>query len=141
MHRQRKDAADNPWQGGPHPNWEYHIQVAEYVRLQRVAAGFDLRLAFEDVAMDLALYHGNALLVCVEAPLLGGLQPATRGVFCRMPWSPRLGQLGAMYGAVPMSEDTTPMWTFGKIGIRGRKARSRGCRSRSDRCSALITEP
>ena len=53
--------SNRPWQGGPHPNWEYYIQVAEYVRLQRVAAGFDLRLAFEDVAMDLALYHGNAL--------------------------------------------------------------------------------
>lgn len=54
------------WHAGPHPNWEYYIQVAEYVRLHRVAAALDLKLAFEDLAMDLALYQDNALLVCVE---------------------------------------------------------------------------
>jgi hypothetical protein len=55
------------WNNGPHPNWEYFVQVAEYVRLHRVAVTQDLRLTFEDDLMDLALYRGPDLLVCVEA--------------------------------------------------------------------------
>jgi len=58
--------SNRPWLAGPHPNWEYYVQAAEYVRLHRVAAALGLTLAFEDVAMDLALYRGNTLIVCVE---------------------------------------------------------------------------
>ncbi len=55
-----------PWHGGPHPNWEYYVQVAEYVRLHRVASALDLTLTFEDDEMDLALYRDDKLMVCVE---------------------------------------------------------------------------
>lgn len=54
------------WHGGPHPNWEYFIHVAEYVRLHRIATALNLRLMFEDNAMDLTLYRDNTLLVCIE---------------------------------------------------------------------------
>ena len=50
----------------PAVNWEYFPQVAEYVRLSRVAARHDLRLAFEDELMDLALYREDKLVVCCE---------------------------------------------------------------------------
>jgi hypothetical protein len=50
----------------PNPNWEYFVQVAEFVRLHRVTSARGLTLAFEDHLMDLALYDGDRLLVCVE---------------------------------------------------------------------------
>lgn len=50
----------------PNPNWEYYIQVALYAQLYFVAKSKELTLAFEDDLMDLALYNGNKLLVCIE---------------------------------------------------------------------------
>jgi len=58
--------SNRDWHGGPHPNWEYFVHAAEYVRLHRVASSFGLTLLFEDNAMDLAFYDGDVLLVCVE---------------------------------------------------------------------------
>jgi hypothetical protein len=48
------------------PNWEYYVQVAEYVRLSRFAATTGLTVTFEDGLMDLALYRNGELQVCVE---------------------------------------------------------------------------
>ncbi len=50
----------------PAPNWEYFVQVAEYVRLYSIAKSNNLILKFEDDLMDLALYNGNKVLVCIE---------------------------------------------------------------------------
>jgi hypothetical protein len=50
----------------PNPNWEYYVQAAEFVRLHRLARVFDMEVTFEDQLMDLALYKGGTLLVCVE---------------------------------------------------------------------------
>jgi hypothetical protein len=50
----------------PNPNWEYFVQVGEFIRLHRVARASSLTLRFEDHLMDLALYQGDRLLVCVE---------------------------------------------------------------------------
>jgi hypothetical protein len=51
---------------GPNPNWEYFVQVAEFVRLSELAARSGLTVAFEDQLMDLGVYDGERLLVCVE---------------------------------------------------------------------------
>lgn len=50
----------------PSPNWEYCVQVAEYVRLFELAQRNGLLLTFEDDLMDLALYRGEELIVCCE---------------------------------------------------------------------------
>jgi len=50
----------------PYPNWEYFIQVALYTKLPPIAKSKGLTLTFEDNLMDLALYKGNKLVVCVE---------------------------------------------------------------------------
>src|SRR5437016_356262 len=38
-------------QSRPNPNWEYYVQVAEYIRLRERIQGSDLRLNFEDGLM------------------------------------------------------------------------------------------
>jgi hypothetical protein len=50
----------------PAPNWEYFIQVAEFVRLYHIATAKGLILTFEDDLMDLALYLNDKLTVCCE---------------------------------------------------------------------------
>jgi len=50
----------------PNPNWEYFVQVAEFVRLSEVAARSGHTITFEDQLMDLGVYDGERLLVCVE---------------------------------------------------------------------------
>lgn len=50
----------------PNPNWEYYIQVAEYVRLWQVFENSDHVLTFEDALMDIGVYKDNKLLVCCE---------------------------------------------------------------------------
>lgn len=45
---------------GPNPNWEYFVQVAEFVRLSELAARSGLTITFEDQL------EGERLLVCVE---------------------------------------------------------------------------
>jgi len=51
---------------GPNPNWEYFVQIAEFVRLSGLAARSGWTVTFEDQLMDLAVYDGKTLLVCVE---------------------------------------------------------------------------
>jgi len=48
------------------PNWEYYIQVAEYVRLWRAFGNETYVLTFEDALMDIGVYKDNKLLVCCE---------------------------------------------------------------------------
>jgi len=50
----------------PAPNWEYCVQVAEYVRFFKLADSNNLALTFEDDLMDLALYKDKQLIVCCE---------------------------------------------------------------------------
>ena len=50
----------------PNPNWEYYIQVAEYVRLWQMFEKTDYVLTFEDTLMDIGVYKQNKLLVCCE---------------------------------------------------------------------------
>lgn len=50
----------------PAPNWEYFVQAAEYARLYHSLASKDYQLVFEDDLMDIAVYQGGKLLVCVE---------------------------------------------------------------------------
>lgn len=40
----------------PNPNWEYYVQVAEYVRLSTALAGHGYELTFEDDLMDIGVY-------------------------------------------------------------------------------------
>lgn len=48
------------------PNWEYYIQVAEYVRLWQAFENESYALTFEDALMDIGVYKDNRLLVCCE---------------------------------------------------------------------------
>lgn len=50
----------------PSPNWEYFIQVAEFVRLSYLAGTYGLKVTFEDQWMDLVLYRDSRLVVCYE---------------------------------------------------------------------------
>ena len=50
----------------PATNWEYCVQVAEYVRLFDHAERNNLNLTFEDDLMDLSLKQDDKLLVCCE---------------------------------------------------------------------------
>ena len=50
----------------PTPNWEYFIQVAEYVRFYPLARQKGLRIGFEEGLMDIALFRGDCLFACIE---------------------------------------------------------------------------
>jgi hypothetical protein len=50
----------------PHPNWEYYVQVAEYVRLWQAFENREHMITFEDSLMDIGLYKDSRLLVCCE---------------------------------------------------------------------------
>jgi hypothetical protein len=50
----------------PNPNWEYYVQVAEYVRLSTTLAGRGYELTFEDGLMDIAVYRDGRPVVCCE---------------------------------------------------------------------------
>lgn len=54
---------------GPRPpacNWEYFVQVAEYVRLSPLCHLKDTWLIFEDKLMDLAIYKRERLFAYIE---------------------------------------------------------------------------
>lgn len=51
----------------PSPNWEYYIQVAEFVRLSNALDGKGYTLTFEDNLMDIGIYKKDRLLVFLEA--------------------------------------------------------------------------
>lgn len=50
----------------PAPNWEYFVQVAEYVRLKSELDPKGYRILFEDDLMDISVYKGPDLVVCCE---------------------------------------------------------------------------
>ena len=50
----------------PAPNWEYFVQVAEFVRLYTIAIAKGLLVTFEDDTMDIALYQDGKLIVYYE---------------------------------------------------------------------------
>jgi hypothetical protein len=50
----------------PMPNWEYFIQVAEYVRLHQTLPENEYKLVFEDNLMDIGIYRNGELFVCCE---------------------------------------------------------------------------
>jgi hypothetical protein len=50
----------------PNPNWEYYVQVAEFVRLSTALAGRGYELTFEDDLMDIGVYSAGQLVVCCE---------------------------------------------------------------------------
>ncbi len=51
----------------PSPNWEYFIQVAEFVRLNNILEGKGYTLSFEDGLMDIGIYKDGRLMVFQEA--------------------------------------------------------------------------
>lgn len=50
----------------PNPNWEYFVQVGEYVRLALLTRDLDFHLAFEDDLMDIGVYRDSRLVLCCE---------------------------------------------------------------------------
>ena len=54
------------FRGGPNPNWEYFVHVAEYVRLCLQTENRDFQLVFEDDRMDIGIYHDDRLFACCE---------------------------------------------------------------------------
>jgi hypothetical protein len=50
----------------PNPNWEYYVQVAEYVRLYEALVDKGYTLTFEDSLMDIGVYDGDKLIVFCE---------------------------------------------------------------------------
>jgi len=50
----------------PHPNWEYFVQVAEFVRLYQIASAKGLVVKFEDDWIDIAIYQDGRLFVSFE---------------------------------------------------------------------------
>ncbi|OGO22775.1 MAG: hypothetical protein A2144_10545 [Chloroflexi bacterium RBG_16_50_9] len=50
----------------PAPNWEYFVQVAEFIRIHATATERGLSGSFEDDTMDIALYQGGRLYVYCE---------------------------------------------------------------------------
>jgi hypothetical protein len=73
----------------PGPNWEYFVQVAEYVRIRRAVRDPGYRVSFEDELMDISVRDGHDRLVwCMEVkeradqldPLLVGILRYASGV-------------------------------------------------------------
>lgn len=72
----------------PNPNWEYYVQVAEYVRLCLLTENRDFQLSFEDDLMDIGVYQDGQLIVRCEvkeislqaARLLSGIKRYQSGV-------------------------------------------------------------
>lgn len=55
----------------PAPNWEYFVQVAEFVRLSHIAAvREDLAVTFEDQLMDIGVYRAGRLVVYCEVKVV-----------------------------------------------------------------------
>jgi len=77
----------------PNPNWEYYIQVALYCQLFFAAKTKGLTLTFEDDLMDLAVYDGKKLAVCIEVKekathikrLISGIKKKAKYIVNRRP--------------------------------------------------------
>lgn len=50
----------------PCPNWEYFIQIAEFIRLHEALRSKGYELRFEDSDMDIGIYQHGTLKVCCE---------------------------------------------------------------------------
>jgi hypothetical protein len=50
----------------PRPNWEYCIQLSEYIRLYEAFKNKGYELTFEDSLMDIGIYLNKTLKVCCE---------------------------------------------------------------------------
>ncbi|MDP3880341.1 MAG: hypothetical protein Q8Q07_08590 [Dehalococcoidales bacterium] len=51
----------------PSPNWEYFVQIAEFIRFFRISSTtHGLSVKFEDSLMDVGVYRNNKLFVYVE---------------------------------------------------------------------------
>jgi hypothetical protein len=50
----------------PQPCWEYYVQLAEYIRLHKLAEPNNLSIKFEDDLMDIGIYRHDKLLACCE---------------------------------------------------------------------------
>lgn len=76
----------------PGPNWEYFVQVAEYLRLRSIVPASN-RINFEDSLMDITVWDKKHLLLCCEvkeraaqlSSLLEGLERHGAGVDMSLP--------------------------------------------------------
>ena len=50
----------------PSPNWEYFVQLSEYIRLYEAFKTKNVELKFEDDLMDIGIYRKKRLWVCCE---------------------------------------------------------------------------
>jgi len=57
----RDNQRNQPW-----PNWEYFVQLSEYIRLYEAFKTKNVELKFEDDLMDIGIYRKNKLWVCCE---------------------------------------------------------------------------
>jgi len=65
----------------PHPNWEYFVQVAEFVRLYHIAKANGMLVNFEDDWIDIALYLNGRLVACYEVKERAGqIQELIKGI-------------------------------------------------------------
>lgn len=48
------------------PNWEYFVQLSEFIRLYEAFKTKKVELRFEDDLMDIGIYRGNKLWICCE---------------------------------------------------------------------------
>jgi hypothetical protein len=65
----------------PAPNWEYFVQVAEYIRLHAITNVGNWLVTFEDDDMDIAPYQDNRLFVCYEVKeRLSQIQKLIKGI-------------------------------------------------------------
>lgn len=73
--------------GEPGPNWEYFVQVAEYIRIRNAVAD-RFRVDFEDELMDISVRDGEHVVWCIEvkeqagqlASLLTGIRQHAQSV-------------------------------------------------------------
>ncbi len=65
----------------PRPNWEYFVQVAEFVRLYFISKRNGLIINFEDDLMDISIYKGGSLfLYCEVKEKISQLQKLIQGI-------------------------------------------------------------
>ena len=86
----------------PALNWEYFIQVAEYVRLYPIVEDKGFKLNFEDKLMDITIYRSEELLVCCEAKVKEDTKATTRCI----PLDQEAGQGRCIVCGKPASQKT-----------------------------------
>lgn len=74
-------------------NWEYFVQVAEFIRLSNIVTTESQKIKFEDGLMDLAIYEQGELYLCCEvkvnsrqvSSLLAGVRKYQSGIDFSLP--------------------------------------------------------